>query len=190
ERLQIAYQFGRALRTIHSWEPTGVAVLGVPADSGVATNSCPREWLRATLNFFDENMMRDLGQTRRGEGVKSMSIMRDIFNQMGENNSKLVFLHGDAVLANVLFAQDQESENWRAVGAVDWGCAGFGDHRFDLGTAAWSIAAAAALVDEAELTEQYVGSLLEGYGGVEGDFETLRKWVHLYHLQSLVVHLD
>ncbi|KNC99985.1 amino acid adenylation domain-containing protein [Spizellomyces punctatus DAOM BR117] len=77
-RLHIAYQFGEALRIIHNWELTGVPVLGLPADSGIHASSSPQDWLKASLDFVNDNITRDLGHTSREEGIKSISIMRNI----------------------------------------------------------------------------------------------------------------
>ncbi|KAJ3102327.1 hypothetical protein HK100_004388 [Physocladia obscura] len=54
----------------------------------------------------------------------------------------LVFLHGDCMLPNFLFARQQTFNNqfdWNVTGIVDLADSGYGDKRFDLRAALWSV---------------------------------------------------
>ncbi|MBA2679844.1 MAG: phosphotransferase, partial [Ktedonobacteraceae bacterium] len=124
ERQQLIKEYARALHRVHSWTPD------VPR---------PADWLTHTLHWLETHIQaRPLdacvaGTNSRFDGKDARQLLAKLQAQRPDLSNDLVFCHGDYCLPNVLVRDTQ------VVGVIDWSSGGYGDRRFDLATALFSM---------------------------------------------------
>ncbi|KAI9355646.1 kinase-like domain-containing protein [Zopfochytrium polystomum] len=221
DRVAVAGAIGRTLRRIHDgWKPS-VAPMRCGKDAAAPSppeqsvfDGRSRGWLRTSLDTFYspriDRRLAALTEEEKEEGEDARRLLAKIRTVADTPASDkiwtdppfwndLVLVHGDAMVPNFLFEKDIDGEQgWRPTGIVDWGDAGYGDRRYDLGAGMCSLehnekmrlkeergeAADAGEANEEQL-ERVVQSFLKGYG-VEDvsqeSRESIMLWMNLYDL--------
>ncbi len=141
ERHLLVAEFGRTLRSIHSWTPQ----LPRPADwlSEIIARAESRIQSRPISD--PPPLSEDLDDENPAGRVVALKRWRP------QQQNDLVFSHGDYCLPNVLVTEG------KITGIVDWSAGGYADRRFDLATALWTIG---YNLGEGE----YAHTFLEAYG--------------------------
>ncbi|KAJ3077272.1 hypothetical protein HDU98_004234 [Podochytrium sp. JEL0797] len=158
DRLDLISAFAVAVKLIHeSWRPLEFPLLRLESfkdELNLQTVKSARDWVSAVVEReYKPNIMERAAEMISKGGEEDVENGRDALayienldevlslppsNQFW-SREELVFLHGDCMLPNFLFSRDEEARKWVAVGVLDLGDSGFGDRRFDLQAAVWSL---------------------------------------------------
>ncbi|KAI9348226.1 hypothetical protein BDR26DRAFT_854259 [Obelidium mucronatum] len=150
--------FANAVKEIHTkWRPKGFPLLRLEKfqdEVNLDTVSNSKEWLAAVMekeynpNILEraQEMVEKGDEKEREKGQENLEWMQNVNNVLALpltdefwTHNELVFLHGDCMIPNFLFARDEENGKWRVSGVLDLGDSGYGDRRYDVGAALWSV---------------------------------------------------
>ncbi|KAJ3218832.1 hypothetical protein HK099_004908 [Clydaea vesicula] len=197
DKLKMCREYGKCLKIIHSWKADEIKPLRADQnEKNLVLNNNSRDWLDVHLNFADVKLKdkikrleekADLTAEEKQKNDKLIEENLQFFEEMKKilqddskwNESEMVLLHGDAMIQNFLFNEDLQ-----ATGALDWGDAGYGDKRFDLGPCLWSIQYLLKKADEGvteETIREHKNAFLQAYG-TQYQIEDVEQWLDLYDI--------
>ncbi|OZJ04018.1 hypothetical protein BZG36_03762 [Bifiguratus adelaidae] len=167
ERLHLLKEIAAILKRIHACQVDGIEPLR--ATSRETSQSWYQSHLVMAKSLYNRRLAQEGTSPESQAALDNIAAMEHALADDGlwqPAFNTISFLHGDFMLPNVIFRQ--EDGILLAVGMVDWADCGYGDARYDLASMLWSIGYNSKNL-QAKTIQEYKTASLAAYDHVYKD---------------------